>query len=124
MEINYDWSFDMPSDKLFVHMNLGEDGTAQAHNGKVFDATLSLERKELTPAQLRDTLVDVLRLPARSAEPPEFRILRSTRPRGYPLPQATSYAVETEPRERAPTIVSFAHLAFPARSPAARGSGR
>ncbi len=57
MEINYDWSFDVPSDNLFVHMNLGEDGTAQGHNGRVFDATLSLERKELTPARMRAQLV-------------------------------------------------------------------
>jgi dienelactone hydrolase len=57
---------------------------------------LSAARKKLSPAQLRDTLDDVLRLPARPVGPPEFRILRSTRPRGYPLPQATNYAVATE----------------------------
>ncbi|MBI5757796.1 MAG: prolyl oligopeptidase family serine peptidase [Planctomycetales bacterium] len=75
---------------------------AELNSQTVFEFTratsreLSSSRKTLSPAQLRDTLDDVLRLPVRSDDPPEFRILRSTRPRGYPLPQATSYAVETE----------------------------
>lgn len=56
MAIDYDWSFDHPADNLLVHMNLRGNGTGEGHD-KVFDATLMLERRELTPARMRAQLV-------------------------------------------------------------------
>lgn len=46
MDIDYDWRFSEPGSKLNVHMRLDRDG------GKVFDATLDLERRELTAGNL------------------------------------------------------------------------
>lgn len=51
MDIDYDWRFSEPGDKLNVHMRLDREG------GKVFDATLDLERRELNGVQLAWALV-------------------------------------------------------------------
>lgn len=59
------------------------------------------ERPPLRGPALQRVVSDVLRLPPRAAEPPEFRILRALGNRGYPRPHATTYAVETEPRIQA-----------------------
>jgi dienelactone hydrolase len=53
-----------------------------------------------TPDELRRAVREVIKLPGEAdwpAGPPEFRILRALKPRGYPRPHATTYAVETEP---------------------------
>jgi hypothetical protein len=51
MEIDYDWHFTPPGDRLAVHMqNRRADET-------LFDATLALERHEITGASLAGTLV-------------------------------------------------------------------
>jgi DUF1365 family protein len=47
MELGYDWTFTPPSDRLFVHMNLTDPRTA-----KVFDATLVMRRREMSPGVL------------------------------------------------------------------------
>ncbi|MFM1944998.1 MAG: hypothetical protein RI897_3980 [Verrucomicrobiota bacterium] len=57
---------------------------------------LKLERPVLGADELRDRVQEALRLPAREGMP-YFRVLRSHRDNGYPLPFATPYAVETEP---------------------------
>lgn len=50
MDISYDWRFSTPSEQLNVHM------INSAGNRRVFDATLRLEQRELTPASLRRAL--------------------------------------------------------------------
>lgn len=53
MGIEYDWSFGVPGESLFVHMNLRE----QPGGGeRVFDATLRMSRREIDPAALRGLL--------------------------------------------------------------------
>lgn len=51
MDIRYDWRLTEPGEALGVHMAL-DDG-----DGRVFDATLRLRRRSLTPAGLRRVLV-------------------------------------------------------------------
>lgn len=50
MDLEYDWTFDVPDDSLFVHMNVREAGPTAS---KAFDATLQLRRRELSPSLLR-----------------------------------------------------------------------
>lgn len=74
--------------------------------------SLAAARAALSGEPLQQALAEVLRLPPRPgtgpseppgtgpgeppAGPPEFRILRALPDHGYPLPHATTYAVETE----------------------------
>ncbi len=51
MDVDYDWRFSTPVDRLSVHMECAREG------GKVFDATLALERKEMTGPALARVLV-------------------------------------------------------------------
>jgi uncharacterized protein len=52
MDHTYDWRLTEPGEQLFVNIESSE------HNGKsVFDATLSLRRRELTPRALRRALL-------------------------------------------------------------------
>jgi len=57
--------------------------------------SLAKKRRTLDGATLARAVETVLRLPVRSGVP-EYRILRPNRNRRYPLPNATTYAVETE----------------------------
>lgn len=59
---------------------------------------LADRRSLLSGDELCRAVVDTLKLPVdrRPLDPPDFRILRTLKPRGYPRPHATSYAVETE----------------------------
>ncbi len=57
---------------------------------------LARRRVGLEGAALRKQVIELLRLPARKFPPP-FRILRPLPARGYPLPNAVTYLVETEP---------------------------
>lgn len=50
MNLDYDWLFKDPGDRLFVQMNLLDGGRRH------FDATLSLRRREITPSALRGAL--------------------------------------------------------------------
>jgi hypothetical protein len=51
MQMNYDWRFTEPNSRLFVHMeNYDQDK-------RIFDATLTLERKEITTSSLTCCLV-------------------------------------------------------------------
>jgi DUF1365 family protein len=50
MEQGYDWRFVEPGDKLAVHMRNLEAGRV------AFDASMTLERRELSPASLRGAL--------------------------------------------------------------------
>lgn len=52
MNMENDWAFAPPSDKLFVHMNLRDRG-----RHKAFDATLVMRRQEMTPRLLRRLLL-------------------------------------------------------------------
>jgi cephalosporin-C deacetylase-like acetyl esterase len=76
---------------------------AELKSRPVFNFTRDLsqrqakERKPLAGSELRSAVADVLRLPKLPTEPPDYRILRQIRSRGYPLRAATTYAVETEP---------------------------
>lgn len=51
MDLVYDWRFTEPGQRLSVHMNLARQGA------KIFDATLTLSRAEITPARLAYTLL-------------------------------------------------------------------
>lgn len=57
---------------------------------------LAVKRPSLDRAALLKTVSEVLRIRP-SIEIPEYRILRARASRRYPLPHATTYAVETEP---------------------------
>jgi DUF1365 family protein len=51
MDVYYDWRFNEPGESLNVHMiNRNETET-------IFDATLTLQRKEITPRSLRRVLL-------------------------------------------------------------------
>jgi DUF1365 family protein len=51
MDIDYDWRFTVPADKLIVHMKNHQQGEL------LFDATLSLERKPVTGTTLAGVLL-------------------------------------------------------------------
>ena len=51
MQIDYDWRFSMPGERLTVHMQNMQDDT------KAFDATLDVHRREITGPSLAHTLV-------------------------------------------------------------------
>jgi DUF1365 family protein len=51
MDLTYDWRFHSPGEKIAVHMEDHEDDRL------VFDATLSLQREEITPRSLRRILL-------------------------------------------------------------------
>ena len=57
---------------------------------------LAAARGAVSGDALRCAVTDVLKLPTRSGIP-DYRILRYLRSRRYPLPQAITYAIETEP---------------------------
>jgi dienelactone hydrolase len=57
---------------------------------------LEKQRPKLDGAGLLAAVSTALKLPTRSG-PPDFRILRAIASRRYPLPHATTYAVNTEP---------------------------
>jgi DUF1365 family protein len=51
MDVGYDWTFSVPDERLVVHMvNRSEEGSH-------FDATLKLERREITGASLAGALI-------------------------------------------------------------------
>lgn len=58
---------------------------------------LTKTRQPLSGEDLKKAVVAALKLPDSPKEPPEFRILRSLKPRDYPRRHATTYGVETEP---------------------------
>ncbi|NIP18086.1 MAG: DUF1365 family protein [Xanthomonadales bacterium] len=50
MDVDYDWRFSRPSDRLFVHMENSQ------HSAKIFDATLDLNRTEIRAGSLARVL--------------------------------------------------------------------
>ncbi len=52
MDMENDWTFTTPDQGLFVHMNLRGNG-----GGHAFDATLIMQRRELTPGLMRGLLL-------------------------------------------------------------------
>jgi dienelactone hydrolase len=80
---------------------------------------LKRQRGEVQGAGLEQVIRQVLKLdPVSWSDVPEYRILRETRSRDYPLPYATTYAVETEPGVFAITysLGQQRHLGRPRRS--------
>ena len=59
MEIGYDWMFGDPSEELLVHMILNSrpDSAGGDERQKMFDATLHLERQDITGASLAGVLM-------------------------------------------------------------------
>ncbi len=51
MDVSYDWRFRPPGESLIVHMENSREGR------KLFDATLVLQRQEITPASLARVLI-------------------------------------------------------------------
>jgi DUF1365 family protein len=54
LDLEYDWTFTPPAESLLVHMNVRD---RRQPSPRVFDATLSLERRAITPARLRMLLI-------------------------------------------------------------------
>ena len=73
----------------------------------VFDFTrdkageLATQRPSPSADSLRAAIKDVLRLPEKSNEVPDYHIYRYLGSRDYPAPHAIAYAVQTEPRMHA-----------------------
>lgn len=66
MDLTYEWGFTVPGERLGVHMNLlgaASPDEPSAHQTKVFDATLDLERQPVTG---RNLALVLLRFPAMS----------------------------------------------------------
>jgi DUF1365 family protein len=65
MDHTYDWRLTEPGEQLLVHIesghraggSLGENDVNGGHQNPVFDATLSLHRRALTPSALRGALL-------------------------------------------------------------------
>lgn len=53
-EVEYHWKITEPSEQLLLHI---ENQTLQAEPSKLFDATLQLQRKALTPQNLKQALI-------------------------------------------------------------------
>ena len=51
MDVDYDWRFNQPGERLTVHMENARQGE------KVFDATLNLARREISAGSLARVLV-------------------------------------------------------------------
>lgn len=60
MDLQYDWAFTLPGDRLVAHMNLFDP-----RRERTFDATLVLRRREMSPGLLRGLL---LRYPLMTAQ--------------------------------------------------------
>ena len=81
------------------------DGQVGAIEGtrSVFDFTRELageqaeSRPEVTGDALADAIREVLQIPERPSDPPDYRIYRSLGSRDYPSSSAIAYSVETEP---------------------------
>jgi dienelactone hydrolase len=83
-------------------LHCSETGQVSSLGSKtVFDFTLSrakalkTKRPALSAVALRQKLLRYLVLPEKSTEP-QYRILRPRGGRGYPLPHATTYVIESE----------------------------
>ena len=63
--------------------------------------TLAAERSRPDAKTLRQAVEEVLRIPQRPSDPPDYSIYRSLGRRDYPGGNAIAYAVETEPGIRA-----------------------
>jgi dienelactone hydrolase len=81
--------------------------------------TLVKQRRPLNGDALLPALATVLKLPRR-AGPPDYRILRNLPSRKYPRPQATTYAIQTEPGVHALVyrLSAERHEARPPKGPA------
>lgn len=62
MGLEYDWALTPPAETLFVHMALRDQRSGLP---RVFDATLQMRRRELTPSSMRDVLLRYPLLTAR-----------------------------------------------------------
>lgn len=80
----------------------GQVGTLEGTR-TVFDFThelageLAESRTEVAGDGLADAIREVLRIPERPSDPPDYRIYRSLGRRDYPSPSAIAYSVESEP---------------------------
>ncbi len=63
------------------------------------DTAAEMEKERANPQgdSLRSAVSQVLQLPERPADPPEYRIYRHLGSRDYPSPHAIAYSVESEP---------------------------
>jgi DUF1365 family protein len=89
MDMDYDWCIGQPGPDVFIHMNLlSRDRT------RTFDATLTLERRELSPASMRRALLRYPFMTAQVIAKIHVEALRLwlKRARIHPHPAATSLA--------------------------------
>lgn len=80
---------------------------------------LAAKRGALASDDLKQAVRVALRLPEPGRTPPDYRILRPITGRKYPLPHATTYAVETEPGVFAVVyrVSEVSHLSRPPKEP-------
>lgn len=71
MDLEYDWAFSRPEQRVMVHMNLRDRA-----GDKTFDATLVMQRREITPGVLRRMLVRYPLMTARVVSRIHFEALR------------------------------------------------
>jgi DUF1365 family protein len=73
MDVDYDWTFKAPGESLLVQMNLDKH---QAEPTRVFDATLRMDRRELSPSLMRGLLLRYPFLAAQVIGSIHFQALR------------------------------------------------
>ncbi len=101
MDINYDWAFTEPGASLFVHMNLRTmDDSLATRTRRTFDATLTLTRRELTPARMRAQLVQFPFMTARTIARIHFEALRLWMKRVPVHPHPGATVRDASPRKR------------------------
>ena len=91
MDVRYDWRFSAPGERVLVHMANERDGRV------IFDATLSLRRRELDAAALRRCLVAYPGMTFKVSAAIYWQALRlwAKRTPFHPHPRARTTAPET-----------------------------
>ena len=91
MDVDYDWRFDTPGERLMVHMVNVRSGS------RFFDATMVLARRELTAASLARTLVQYPFMTARVIGAIHWQALRLWMKRCpfYPHPKTRASLAQT-----------------------------
>lgn len=97
MDLEYDWGFTLPGEKLAVSMNLHD-----ARRDRTFDATLVMQRREMNPGRLRGVLLRYPLLTARVIAKIHFEALKLwlKRTRVFPHPRRLARVRAASPVHR------------------------
>lgn len=101
LDLEYDWTFTTPGESLLVHMNVRDH---RPSSPRIFDATLNLERREITASRLRLMLARYPFMTARVILRIHVEALRLwlRRARVYPHPGPARPAIPTSPAGDSP----------------------